>query len=370
MTGAKDMAGISFFFTAGAAAGLALYAFVARPGSDPSSGYLLASASLILYLSALALISLSRRKTPARIFLLYSALGIFCANASEVSGLGLHSRETRFTAFAVTSADRVRELIDSIPFSSDDSAPLIKALLTGDKSGLDKQIIKSFRDSGAAHILALSGLHLGIIYMILLWATSVLGSSPRAKIVRGTTIIVISGYYTIATGAAPSLTRAFLFIVLNESAKLLHRKIPPLRVFCTALLIQTACNPEVLRSVGFQLSYLAMAGIFILFPFLKVWFPAGGPKWNISRKIWDAAALTISCQIFTAPLVYLRFETLPKYFLLTNLLALPVCELLMNVSVVAIILSTLGVHPRVLISVSDLLAEMMLGILHVIASIP
>lgn len=369
MTGAKDMAGISFFFTAGAAAGLALYAFVARPGSDPSSGYLLASASFILCLSAMALISLSRRKTPARIFLLYSALGIFCANASEVSGLGLHGRETWFTAFAVTSADRVRELIDSIPFSSDDSAQLIKALLTGDKSGLDKQIIKSFRDSGAAHILALSGLHLGIIYMILLWATSVLGSSPRAKIVRGTTIIVISGYYTIATGAAPSLTRAFLFIVLNESAKLLHRKIPPLRVFCTALLIQTACNPEVLRSVGFQLSYLAMAGIFILFPVLKAWFPAGGSGWNIARKIWNAAALTISCQIFTAPLVWYRFRSFPLYFLITNILAIPITEAVMITATATVILSGTGLCPAFLVTVTDWTTSALIFIMEVISGL-
>ena len=367
MTEAGDMAGLSLFFTAGIAAGLASVPLILRPGSCSGSLYITLSAAFFICISASLLLLFSRRRTAGGLLALYFAAGLFCSVSSECSAIGLHGRESGFSAFARTTADSARETIDSIPFASEDTGPLIKALLTGDKSGLDRRIISAFRDSGAAHILALSGLHLGIIYMLLLWVTSVMGYSPAARKVRSIVIILLSGYYTIATGAAASLVRAFLFILLNESAKLLHRKIPPLRVFCTALLLQTAVRPDVLMSVGFQLSYLAMAGIFILFPHLKRWFPSGGGGWNLPEKIWNAAALTISCQIFTGPIVWLYFKSFPIYFILTNILAIPVTEAVMISATATTLLSGAGICPDFLVTVTDMAASSLIFVMEVIS---
>lgn len=368
MAEAGDMAGLSLFFTAGVAAGLASVPFVLSWGSCASGLYIsLSAVFLVCCISALILLLYHGRRTAAGLLALYFAVGLFCAISSECSSTGLHGRKSRFSAFAQTTADRAGETIDSIPFASEDTGPLVKALLTGDKSGLDRNISAAFRDSGAAHILALSGLHLGIIYMLLLWVFSVMGNSPAAKKARGIAIIFLSGYYTIATGAAASLVRAFLFILLRESAKLLHRDIPPLRVFCTALLIQTAIKPDVLLGVGFQLSYLAMAGIFLLFPHLKGWFPDSSGKWNIPGKIWNAAALTISCQIFTGPLVWFYFKSFPIYFILTNILAIPITEALMVSATAATLLSAAGICPDFLVTVTDLTASSLIFVMEVIA---
>ncbi len=134
-----------------------------------------------------------------------------------------------------------------------------------------------------------------------------------------------------------------------------------------AAMVQLTLHPGSINTLSFQLSYLACMGIIILNPQLESWLPT---EKGLARRIWKSLSLSLSCQIFTAPLVYFKFGTLPKYFLLTNLLALPVCEFLINSSVVAIILNTLGIHPRVLIYLSDKSADLMLSILHVIASIP
>ena len=269
--------------------------------------------------------------------------------------------------------------------------------------------MNSFRDSGASHILALSGLHLGIIYGILLKATSIFGKHPTIKAVRSLIIISLCGIYTLATGASPSLVRAFLFILVNETARLTHRSNNPLRVYCAALFIQTAINPQVISSTGFQLSYLAMAGIFLLYPALKKWYPqeeAAGDMliekgagltesdglegvmidkgccrarrcWTswmktivsaAPRKIWDAAALTISCQVFTGPLAWWKFGTFPKYFLLTNLLSLPLTSAVMLLSVSTSVLFAIGICPDFLISLTDSSASLLLFIMKVISS--
>ena len=269
--------------------------------------------------------------------------------------------------------------------------------------------MNSFRDSGASHILALSGLHLGIIYGILLKVTSIFGKHPSVKAVRSLIIISLCGIYTLATGASPSLVRAFLFILVNETARLTHRSNNPLRVYCAALFIQTAINPQVISSTGFQLSYLAMAGIFLLYPALKKWYPqkeaagdmliengaglteSDGPEgvridkgccrarrcWTswmktivsaAPRKIWDAAALTISCQVFTGPLAWWKFGTFPKYFLLTNLLSLPLTSAVMLLSVSTSVLFAIGICPDFLISLTDSSASLLLFIMKVISS--
>jgi len=170
------------------------------------------------------------------------------------------------------------------------------------------------------------------------------------------------------TGAAPSLVRAFLFILLNESARLLPgRQRRPLNIFCTALIIQLACKPEVIRSLGFQLSYLAMLGIQLLYPRLDAWYPSPGPgRRDPLRRIWSAMALSCSCQLFTAPLVWLRFGTFPRYFLLTNLGGLPLLEGFLLVSLPTLLPGC----PENIKNLADLLGQTLLAFLEGVAAIP
>ena len=169
------------------------------------------------------------------------------------------------------------------------------------------------------------------------------------------------------TGASPSLVRAFLFIVVNETSRLFNRPRDGLQVLSAALLVQLVLDPSSISSLGFQLSYLAMAGIFLLYPVLEAWYPKG-PRIDPVRRIWQAAALSISCQIFTAPLAWLRFRTFPVYFLLTNLLAMPLTTLLMGSAVTTILLQGLGLCPGFLLQLTDALCSALVWILRIIAS--
>ena len=414
LTETADIKPLALAFTFGAASGLLLSRI------SMHAAYISSATSLLVALTLTVITSADRRQ--AEILLLFLTAGVFCAATSTLTSLGAVAGKPLFAGLA---AD-FRSMISSIPFPHEGTASLVNALLTGDRSSLDDSVMNSFRDSGASHILALSGLHLGIIYGILLKVTSIFGKHPTVKTIRSLIIISLCGIYTLATGASPSLVRAFLFILVNETARLTHRSNNPLRVYCAALFIQTAINPQVISSTGFQLSYLAMAGIFLLYPALKKWYPqkeaagdmliendagltesdglegvmidkdAGRTESDVleggmidkgccrarrcwtswmktivsaaPRKIWDAAALTISCQVFTGPLAWWKFGTFPKYFLLTNLLSLPLTSAVMLLSVSTSVLFAIGICPDFLISLTDSSASLLLFIMKVISS--
>lgn len=351
----ENIGALAVHFTAGVAAGTLVLHL-------PASPYFLSGGLLIILASLTA--SVLRTERPALLFPTFLALGAFCALADAFPGAETATFPERW---AEALGGRLRDFIDSIPFPSEGTAPLLKALLTGDRSGLSQDTVRVFRKSGGAHLLALSGLHIGILYLFLSRLLWPIGNSPRARLVRYVLTVLASGLFTLLTGASPSIVRAFLFILINETARLSGRPRNALRVLSTALLVQLVLNPSAITSVGFQLSYLAMAGIFLLYPRLEGWWPKG-PRIDPLRKVWQAAALSISCQAFTGPLAWYRFHTFPTYFLLTNLLAMPVTTLLMGTAVTTLVLQGIGCCPAFLIQVTDVLCNALTWILQIISS--
>lgn len=236
------------------------------------------------------------------------------------------------------------QAIESIPFQDSNSNALILALLKGDRTGLARQTIADFRNAGAAHMLALSGMHLGIIYLILSRLLFFLGNTPPARKTRYILITLLTLFYTLMCGAGASLVRAWLFILLNSLSKILDRPQPPGQIFCVALLLHLIARPESICEVGFQLSYLAMAGIVFIWPEMRTW---------MGSRIWDALALSISCQMFTAPLTLLYFGTFPKYFLITNLVAAPLMSIVMACGIIATAASSLSLEWPLLYTVCE-----------------
>ena len=279
---------------------------------------------------------------------------------------------------------RMQSLIDTIPFKSDDTSALIKALLTGERTSLSTEIKTTFRSSGASHILALSGLHLGIIYGILSWVLSILGNSKAMRILRSAIIIMACGAYTLATGAGDSLVRAFIFIFLREIARVTCRYHGLGQILLTSLIIQLVIDPSSIRSVSFQLSYAAMAGIAFIYPWLQgFWERAGkvlttreeddfnkadGPLSRPTRWIWNTVALSIACQLTTGPLAYLYFGTFPKYFMLTNLLTLPLTGILIPTALLTLCLSAIGYCPSIMVQATEWFAETLIWMMQVIST--
>lgn len=383
MVEARDIMGISVPFAAGVATGAVLCPFL-------SGGLPIITDSILLILicsttlsvrfdklsdrSGKRLVSLSNHRGQRIVFAgIFLLTGIFSSlSYSIASGIPEYGSGIVNTA-AAKAVGHLRATIDAIPYPSETTGPLVKALLTGDKSDLPKEITGIFRDSGASHILALSGLHLGVLYILLARLTAPLGNSPWIRRLRYSLIIVAALFYSIMTGATPSIIRAFLFITINETARLLGRKREPVRVLLAALTVQLALKPDVISSVGFQLSYMVMAGIFLLYPTLERIYPAPSgsrlSRFNPFRKIWNAAMLSISCQIFTGPIAWHYFHTFPKYFILTNLVALPLTSAIMTLSVATIALSFLGICPEPLVILNDHAMQALVFCLEIISGL-
>lgn len=383
MVEARDIMGISVPFAAGVATGAVLCPFLSGGLpiiTDSILLILICSTTLLVRFDKLSdrsgkrLVSLSNHRGQRIVFAgIFLLTGIFSSlSYSIASGIPEYGSGIVSTA-AAKAVGHLRATIDAIPYPSETTGPLVKALLTGDKSDLPKEITGIFRDSGASHILALSGLHLGVLYLLLTRLTSPLGNSPKARKSRYSLIIVAALFYSIMTGATPSIIRAFLFITINETARLLGRKREPVRVLLAALTVQLALKPDVISSVGFQLSYMAMAGIFLLYPTLERIYPAPSgsrlSRFNPFRKIWNAAMLSISCQIFTGPIAWHYFHTFPKYFILTNLVALPLTSAIMTLSVATIALSFLGICPEPLVILNDHAMQALVFCLEIISGL-
>lgn len=252
--------------------------------------------------------------------------------------------------------------IDMLPFSSSATNALIKALLTGDRGCLPKETVEAFRASGASHILALSGMHLGIIYMMISRCLSFAGNSPAAVRIRSMLTISLCGLYTGATGAGPSIVRAYIFILYVEAARLSGRRATTAGIMPGSLALQLMISPLSAKSIGFQLSYAAMAGIAFIYPVLNK-FRVGGPL----HRIWNTAALSISCQLTAGPIAFLYFGTFPGYFLLTNLIALPLASLIIPLALLSLALSCAGACPGFLIQATEKAAGLLTSSLTIIA---
>lgn len=364
-----DIAGLSLPFAAGLSSGEFFFIPLVLKASGYGAIYYAAAASLYLTAALLCFLLLNK---PRRFFLyagLFFSLGVLCSLNAGAAG-GWEKRENSLSRAAERSAEKMKAIIEAIPYESGETAAVVKALTTGDRGGLGRETAGRFRKAGGAHLLALSGLHLGIIYLLLLWGTAVLGRSPAARLLRFILICGISGYYAIATGRSPSLMRAFYFIIINEGSKLLSRKQKPVRALCTALFFQLATEPSIIRNTGFQLSYLAMTGIATLYPVLSSWYPSEGKsdRFNLTLRLWKMTALTLSCQVFTAPLVWFKFGAFPKYFLLTNITAVPLTSIVMFSSIALIAASALGLPSGFLLKINEASVQALLKLLEIISA--
>ncbi len=353
MTSRGSMAGISVSFSTGVAAGEAFKAYAGYGTADCGL------AAMTAPCLAFALILWLKRKAPASAASVFAVIFLAGAFTSAAGGLRVHSPEGLLDG----ASARLSRLIDSIPFRGINTATVLKAFLLGDRSGLTRDTVALFRSAGASHLLALSGLHIGILYSLLSGLLSAIGRSRGARLVRFGATVAAGAFYMVMTGAGPSIVRAFLFILIREGMLLAGRRAPLSGILQAALLIQLTLTPWVIRSVGFQLSYLAVAGIALLYPSLSGIYPDSPLK-----RVWDAAMLTLSCQVFTAPLVWYRFGSLPGLFLICNLVAVPLTTLIIFAALGTITAAAAGLFPTAAIFVTDSLVGALLKILSLVAT--
>lgn len=190
-----------------------------------------------------------------------------------------------------------------------------KALILGDKSMLDSETKNSFSATGAMHVLAVSGLHIGLILQILL----VVAKGFSKFISRKTAIIVIVimlWIYSILTGFSPSVIRSIFMFTILIFAQFSGKTQNNINSLFFSAFVLLLIEPMFLFDIGFQLSYLAMIGIFTLYKPIEKWYQ---PKNKILKYFWQGTAVGFAAQCMTVPLTLYYFHQFPNYFALANL---------------------------------------------------
>jgi competence protein ComEC len=221
---------------------------------------------------------------------------------------------------------------------SNDELAVLSALTLGIREDLPSDIKESFAISGAMHVLAVSGLHVGIIFLVLNVLLSFTRKFRYGRQVRTIMIIIFLWIFALLTGLRPSVVRAvFMFSIIQTGQGL---KRPPdmyntisLSAFCLLLI-----NPFLLVDVGFQLSYLAITGIVFFQPRI---YRLAQIKNSFIDRVWQLFTVSAAAQLVTAPLTIFYFHYFPVYFWLTNLFVIVLTGLILYMAVFQIIIFSL-----------------------------
>ncbi len=230
------------------------------------------------------------------------------------------------------------------------------ALVFGVKEDLDNELMQGFAGAGAMHILCVSGLHVGIIFLIL---NTLLGFFKRIKyglIIKAIFIVILIWCYAAITGFSPSVQRAstmFTFVAFSQS---FNRSTNIYNTLAASAIFLAAINPYIIKMIGFQLSYIAVIGIVFIQPILykKVVF-----KNFLIDKAWGIVSVSIAAQIATGPIGLYYFNQFPNYFILTNLIVIPLSSVIIYIALLTIVSSPLSI-------VSELLGSILSKIIKVL----
>lgn len=216
-----------------------------------------------------------------------------------------------------------------------DELAVALAMTLGDKSHLTRSQRDLYSISGASHVLALSGLHIGIIYMLMV----VLVGYKRWRVLRETLLILGIWAYAFLTGLSPSVTRAATMLTIYSVVGLLGRDRMSLNALALTAILMLAFNPMSLYDIGFQLSFLAVLSILLMYRPLFTLIPerildaAGWGRVRPLRWVWAMVVVSVCAQIGTAPLTMYVFGRISVYFLLTNFVVIPLAYAILMLTV-------------------------------------
>jgi competence protein ComEC len=217
--------------------------------------------------------------------------------------------------------DRLRETVDG-----EKTFAVGAALLLGYTLHLDKDIRQTFASAGAAHVLAISGLHFSIIYGILYFLFSFLGNRRKERILRQVIILPMMWFFVYLTGMGASVIRAAVMISLWGIGNAFSYKSLSVDTAGAAAFFMLLYNPLNLYDVGFQLSFSAVMAILLITPYLSKLYQSQNP---VFRYVWGLSCVSISAQLGTAPLSMYYFHQFPLLFLAGNLFAVPMTTVIL-----------------------------------------
>lgn len=266
--------------------------------------------------------------------------------------------------------EKIREKLISILGSAipeKTERSVISALTLGYRTELEPDTIDYFASTGAMHVLAVSGLHVGLIYLILGFLFSGLKRRKWGNIIIPAILIVLLWIYAALTGFSASVQRAtimFTFIIIGET---ILRPVNIYNSLSASALVLMLLEPDVIFEVGFQLSYMAVFGIVLIQPRLKMFLLI---KNKILKFFWDLFTVSVAAQLATFPLAIFYFNQFPNYFWISNFIVIPAATLIIWLTFAFFILSPVPVFSFILAKILSTTTDIMIDILKWISELP
>jgi competence protein ComEC len=198
----------------------------------------------------------------------------------------------------------------------DEAFAVASTLILGSRADLDKETLGIYAKTGTIHALSVSGMHVGLVYLVLEWMLQFMNRKRWLMIVKLVFITLGIWFYALLTGFSPSVLRSVLMLSAFIIAKAFSKKADNYNILAFAAFCLLIYNPFLIWDVGFQLSFLSVFGLIGLQPMIQNW-------WHINNsllfKIWSTVCMSLSAQIATLPLSIYYFHQFPVYFLISNL---------------------------------------------------
>ena len=211
-----------------------------------------------------------------------------------------------------------------------DEFAVLAALTLGYTDDLNPDLRASYSATGAMHILSVSGMHVGVVYVIIAFLLGFLDKSQRKKVLKAIFIILFLWIYAFLSGLSAAVIRAALMFSFVALANCTGRKSQIYNTIFMSMLLMLQYNPFFLYDVGFQLSYAAVLSIIFFQPMVdKLYQPTN----KITRFIWEVFSVSMAAQLGTTPFTLYYFQQFPTYFLLTNFIAIPLSSLVIYLAI-------------------------------------
>lgn len=222
---------------------------------------------------------------------------------------------------------------------------IIKALLLGQREDISKETYNNYKNAGALHILAVSGLHIGVILLLLNYCFSFLLRFKNGRVLRLIIVVLLLWAFAFIAGLSASVIRAVTMFSFIAYAFYLKRQTNMYNVLALSMFFLLLGKPMLLFNVGFQLSYAAVFAIITIHPFLlKLWYPS---NWFLKR-FWDVMGVSIAAQIGVLPISLYYFHQFPGLFFLSNLMLVPFLGIILGFGIIIIFLGAINLLPAFL----------------------
>ncbi len=265
--------------------------------------------------------------------------------------------------------DKLRKLLDkriSKINSSEENIAILKALTLGNKSDLNESTTEKFRAAGAMHVLAVSGLHVGVFY----WLISLFFIKTRIirnQLILASISISLIWIYALITGFSPSVQRAAIMFSLINFSNLIGRTGNIYNTLSISAFILLLYDPYNLFNIGFQFSYLAVVSIVYFQPKIQQLFKT---KYFVPNIIWKISTVSIAAQIGVAPLSIYYFNEFPLYFLVSNIIVIPIAPIIIHTTIAHIIFQDIKLLPVIIEPILNISIWIFTESIDIISSLP